>query len=66
MNRLVGDESTYRQSHIVHFQHTTVVSAYWSLMSLAVFVDGDEKVMSSVCVGMLEKQDEAGLEGRYD
>lgn len=51
MKRLVRDESTYRRPHFVHFQHMTLVSAYWSLILLAVFVDGEEKVMSSVCVG---------------
>ena len=65
MKRLVRDESTYRRPHFVHFQHMTLVSAYWSLILLAVFVDGGEKVVSSVCFGMLEKQDEAGLEGGY-
>lgn len=65
MNRLVGDESTYRRPHFVHFQDTTLMSAYWSLILLAVFVDSEQKVMSSVCVGMPEKQGEAGVEGRY-
>lgn len=64
MNRLVGDGSTYRRPHFVHFQQTALVSACWSLISLAVFVGGEEKAMSLVCVERSENQDEVGLEGQ--